>query len=131
MRYIVTLVFLVAALPTFAQLSPAEVVDNQLKAYNAKDIDAFVATYADHVEIYEYGQPTPFMSGKERLRQSYGSMFQTSPDLNAYSTTRIVQGNKVIDHETAEGINGQDPIQVVVIYEIAEGLIEKVTFIYN
>ena len=57
-------------------------------------------------------------------------MFQTSPDLNAYAKNRIVQGNRVIDHEIAEGINGRAAIQVAVIYEVANGLIEKVTFIY-
>ncbi len=57
-------------------------------------------------------------------------MFQTSPDLRAKSTNRIVQGNKVIDHEAAEGNNGKPPIQVVVIYEVDGGLIKKVTFIY-
>lgn len=131
MRPLLTLLFIIAALPVFAQRSPADVVDKQLKAYNSRDIDAFVATYADHIEIYEYGQPTPFVTGKTGLRASYGAMFQTSPNLNAHTTTRIVQGSKVIDHEIADGINGRDPIQVVAIYEIAAGLIEKVTFIYN
>lgn len=111
-------------------LSPAEVVDVQLEAYNSRDIDAFVATYSDQFQAFEYGHEMPFLEGKAALRASYGAMFQTSPNLNAYSKNRIVQGNRVIDHEIAEGINDGPAIQVVVIYEVNEGLIEKVTFMY-
>jgi len=112
------------------EVTPEDVIDMQLSAYNDRDIDAFIATYADDVRCYEYGQPNPFVEGKQALKISYGAMFQTSPDLYAKSTNRIVQGNKVIDHEIAEGINGRSAIQVVVIYELEGELIKKVTFIY-
>ena len=132
MKYLSTIVlFLLSATAVMSQdVSPTEVIDTQLKAYNDRDIDAFVATYSEHVQCYEYAQTNPFLEGKQALKVSYGAMFQTSPDLHAESSNRIVQGNRVIDHETAEGINGRSAIQVVVIYEVNEGLIQKVTFIY-
>lgn len=132
MKHLSTIVlFLVSAVSILAQdVSPATVIDTQLKAYNDRDLDAFAATYADDVQCYEYGQSYPFLEGKQALKASYGAMFQTSPDLYAESSNRIIQGNTVIDHEIAEGINGRSAIQVVVIYEIDAGLIKKVTFIY-
>ena len=40
---------------------------------------------------------------------------------------RIVPGNKVIDHERVCGIREQ-PVEVVAVYEIADGLIRTVWF---
>jgi len=114
MKYLILAISLITSFSLQAQLSPAEVVDKQLKAYNERDIDAFLATYADHITVYEYGNPMPIYEGKGALRSSYGSMFEVSPNLNAYAKNRIVQGNKVIDHEIAEGIGDRAPIQVAV-----------------
>ncbi len=132
MKYLSILaIALLSTVSIIAQdIDPASVIDTLLRAYNDRDIEAFVATYTEDVVCYEYGQSTPFIEGKQRLRLAYGAMFQMSPDLFAESTNRIVQGNKVIDHEVAEGINGGGKVQVVVIYEINDGLISKVTFIY-
>jgi len=122
---------IVSISPAWSQGSnPADVVDRQLEAYNNRDIDAFVVTYAEDIVCYEYGKDQPFVEGKDALRSSYGAMFKTSPNLNAKSINRIVLGNKVIEHEIAEGINGLPAIQVVVIYEFVGDLIKKVTFIY-
>ena len=132
MKYLtlITALFLSMTSVLAQDVSPVDLIEAQLSAYNDRDIDAFVATYADDVTCYEYGQQYPFVEGKAALKMSYGAMFQTSPNLYARSTNRIVQGNKVIDHEIAEGINGRSAVQVVVFYEIADGVIKKVTFIY-
>lgn len=131
MKYLLFLFITLSVSPILAQrINPAEVIDAQLKAYNDRDIDAFVATYSPYVEIYEYGHDRPFMVGREQLRSSYAVMFLNSPDLHAEVSERIVQGHRVIDHETASGINGGSAFNVVVIYELTDGLISKVTFMY-
>ena len=50
------------------------IVDKQLTAYNNQDIDAFLATYHDDVEIYEF-PATLTISSKQALKKSYGKMF--------------------------------------------------------
>lgn len=129
MRYLLTcLSFLMIG--TLSAQDHAAVIDAQLKAYNARDIEAFLATYSEYVEVYEYGHDRPFAVGKDQLRVSYGAMFAKSPNLKAEVSKRIVQGHRVIDHETAYGINDGPAMTVVVIYEVTDGLINKVTFMY-
>lgn len=133
MKSIIVLLLCLGSISSFAQdVSPEEVVDEQLKAYNALNLDAFLAYYADDIEIYEYGRPTPFMTGKDHMRRIYGPMFETSPHLHATIKNRIVQGSKVIDHEVVTGMNGDSgTLQVAAIYEVSGGVITRVTFIYN
>lgn len=51
-----------------------EIVQKRTAAYNAHDIDAFIATYADNVRIYEY--PDKFLGeGTERMRAIFGPQF--------------------------------------------------------
>ena len=65
----------------------------------------------------------------EALQAVYGEVFQNSPDLKASIKNRIIFDNKVIDEEEVTGRIGVAYIKVVVIYEVEEGRIHKVTFI--
>lgn len=124
------LVFSLMSLNAQETISAAQIVDKQLDAYNAKDIEAFLNTYSDHIQVFEFGKDVPMIEGKERLRSTYTNMFDGSPSLNASVTNRIIRNNKIINHEIAMGIYAGDPMEVVVIYEVNDGLIERVTFIY-
>ena len=109
-----------------AEESPRKIVDQQLKAYNNRDIEAFVATYSENVELYNF--PNELIGkGRQELRTNYRAFFESTPDLNCEIKNRIVVGNKVIDEEYLT-INGQY-FSAVAIYEIANGKIAKVTFI--
>ncbi|WP_299224555.1 nuclear transport factor 2 family protein [uncultured Psychroserpens sp.] len=102
------------------------IVQKQLNAYNARNIDAFMATYATDVKLYNY--PNQLRTdGYEQMRKSYSEWFKNAPDLNAYIKKRIVIGNKVIDEEQVTA-NGQI-FHAVAIYEVENGKIKKVTFI--
>jgi hypothetical protein len=105
---------------------PADVVQAQLVAYNAGDIDAFLAVFAEDAKLYRLGNDEPFAAGKEQLRTLYGKLFENSPDLHSEVTTRTVIGNRVIDYERITGRNGQaEPWFIVMIYEVEEGLIRR------
>ncbi len=110
-------------------LTDAEkIVQEQLEAYNNRDIDAFADTYADDVELYQF--PKTFQSkGKPKLVQQYGAFFENTPDLHCEIKNRIVIGNKVIDEESVT-INGEI-LKAIAIYEVENGQIAKVTFIQN
>ena len=108
--------------------NPAGVVQRQLEAYNARDLEAFAATYADNVTIYRLPATQPAITGKAQLREIYRQRF-ASPNLHAEILSRIVMGSKVIDHERVTGI-GEKPLEAVAVYEVVDGLIKTVWFFY-
>lgn len=106
--------------------NPETIVNDQLEAYNKRDIDEFTKTYAKDVKLYEFPENIT-SDGIEELEKRYQVIFQKVPDLNAEIMNRIVLGNKVIDKEKAI-INGKT-YYAIAIYEVDDGLISKVTFI--
>ena len=109
-----------------AEESPRIIVQKQLEAYNARDIDAFMDTYSEDIRLYNF--PNDLISeGKENMRGRYASFFENTPDLNCEIKNRMVIGNKVVDEEYVR-INGSF-ISAVAIYEVENGKIVKVTFL--
>ncbi len=109
-----------------AEESPRIIVQKQLEAYNARDIDAFMATYSENVKLYNYPNQL-FLEGQEKMRERYGTFFENTPDLYCEVKNRIVIGNKVIDEEYVT-VNGSK-VSAVAIYEVENGKIVKVTFV--
>ena len=106
--------------------SPEAIVQKQLDAYNDRDIDAFLATYTEDVQLYNF--PNKVTSeGQNAMRESYAGFFQRTLDLHCEIKNRIIIGNKVIDEEYVT-MNGNH-FKAVAIYEVENGLISKVTFI--
>jgi len=109
--------------------SPEELAEMQLKAYNARDLDAFLAPYSDSVKIYMY--PDNLRSqGIESMRASYGKMFANLPDLHCDLVNRMVLGNTVIDYENVVFSKDKPMIKAIAIYKIENGKIAEVRFIY-
>ena len=109
-----------------AATDPEAIVQAQLEAYNAHDIDAFVATYADDAQIFEH--PAKLLAtGPAQLRERYTARFK-EPNLRAVVAKRIVMGNMVIDHErvTRTFPEGPGMLEAVAIYEVQSGKIAKV-----
>ena len=113
---------------TLIQESPEAIVQRQLNAYNARNIDAFLDTYADSIRIYDFPHE-PLMQGKEELKEQYTKLFSEAPNLYAEVKERIIMDNKIIDQEHVRA--GEDYIDAVAIYEIEDGKIAQVTFIRN
>ncbi|QAY73989.1 DUF4440 domain-containing protein [Agromyces protaetiae] len=106
-----------------------ERVTAQLQAYNARDIDAFAACFADDC-IVEDAEGTLLMRGRAAMHESYGRMFAASPDLHCRIVSRIVVGDHVLDEERVTGRDGRDgESHVVAIYRVAGDLIDHVRFI--
>lgn len=109
-----------------AQPEIEKIVQQQLDAYNARDIDGFMDTYSNDIKLYNF--PNKLTSnGKDKMREGYGSFFETTPDLKCEIKNRIVVGNKVIDEEFIT-VNGSN-FSAVAIYEVENGKIAKVTFL--
>jgi hypothetical protein len=111
---------------TESETEVEKIVQQQLDAYNKRDIDAFMATYSTDVKLYDYPEKLK-SEGQKTMRESYEAFFKRTPDLQAFIKKRIVIGNKVIDEEQVT-INGKI-YNAVAIYEVKNGLISKVTFI--
>lgn len=109
-------------------MTPDQIVQRQLDAYDAGDIDAFVATYTEDVEIYDH-PATLRMQGRDALRETYGRLFTEAPDLKTHIATRIVRGDFVVDDETVTGVPGGGTRGAIAIYQVRDGLIAKVWFI--
>lgn len=106
--------------------SPEGIVQQQLDAYNNRDIDGFMATYASELRLMLYPE-TLIYDKRSMMRGSYSQFFEYTPDLHAEIKNRIVIGNKVIDEEYVT-MNGEN-FTAIAIYEVENGLISKVTFI--
>ncbi|MBL8518452.1 MAG: nuclear transport factor 2 family protein [Betaproteobacteria bacterium] len=102
-------------------------VEAQLAAYNAQDVDAFVACFAEDVVI-EDGAGTIISTGRAVMRENYARMFAAHPLNRAEIVHRIVQGRYIVDHERITG-RTPEPYFAVAIYRVEEGLIHHVRFL--
>jgi hypothetical protein len=128
-RFIHLLLGVLAVAPIAAAAGPSAdpevVVQAQLDAYNARDIDAFVATYTNDAEVFEH--PAKLLAaGSAQLRERYGARFK-EPNLHAAIVKRIVMGNVVVDHEkvTRTFPEGSGLLEAVAIYQVENGKIAK------
>src|SRR5688500_15189655 len=109
-------------------MTPSEIVQRQLDAYDTGDIEAFLATYTDDVEIYDHPS-TLRMTGHDAMHSVESSLFASAPNIKPHISQRIEHGNFVVDHETVTGTPSGETKSVIAIYEVRDGLIAKVWFI--
>ncbi len=109
-------------------LSPLAVVQAQLDAYNAKNIDALLATYAEDAQ--------QFVLHGERLSQGHAEMRPrflarfAEPDLHARLLSRTVVANVVVDCEliTRNFPEGLGTLEMLCVYEVSNGRIQRASF---
>jgi hypothetical protein len=108
-------------------MTAQEAVQHQLDAYNARDLDRFLAVYAADVKVYRPPAAEPSMDGKAALADFHARQRFHLPKLRAELLNRIVMGNKVFDHERVAGIRDA-PFEVVAAYHVVDGMIRTVWF---
>lgn len=101
--------------------------DQQLQAYNNRDIDAFLEPYSDSVRVYIFPDKLLY-TGKDVMRREYSKMFKELPQLHCALLNRITIGDKVIDRELVRVREGQ-MMNAVAVYTIRKGKIAEVMFI--
>ncbi len=109
--------------------TPAEAAQAQLDAYNARDIDLFAQIYSPEVELARLPSGERFVRSRGELRDRYGELFRSAPDLRCHLLTRLVHGAFVVDHEEVEGLPGRGRTRAVAIYEVVDGLIRRGWFL--
>src|SRR5690606_26582147 len=106
--------------------NPLQLAQRQLNAYNAHDLEAFLAAYSDDVEVYQFPDELMF-AGKEEMRKRYAFLNDPATAPHAVILNRIVMGNMVIDHERAT-FPGRPPVEVIAMYEVENNKIVRVYF---
>jgi hypothetical protein len=108
---------------------PEAVVQRQLEAYNAHDLDALLATYAEDAQHFEH-PATLLASGSAQLRERFAARFQET-GLHARLLHRMVAGSVVVDREevTRAFPEGPGKVELLAIYEVQAGRIAKAWFI--
>lgn len=109
-------------------LSPLAVVQAQLDAFNAKDLDALMAAYAPDAEQFAL-HGARMAKGHEEMRARYQVRF-AEPDLHARLLSRTVVGNIVTDSEiiTRNFPEGRGTLEMLCIYEVVDGRIQRASF---
>ena len=109
--------------------SPESLVQQQLDAYNAHDLDALLATYAEDAQLFEH-PATLLASGHSQLRARFALRFQES-NLHARLINRIVMDRFVVDHErvTRTFPEGPGTIELIATYEVVDGKIINAWFL--
>lgn len=108
-----------------------ELAKAEVNAYNAGNIDAFVARYAPDAEIYDLSNTTvPIAKGSKQIREIWGNFFKQFPNLHCHVVSRTIMGNKC---SAIESISGVDPTPLIGVgtyfFNLKTGLIEKVYFV--
>ena len=108
--------------------SPEAVVQTQLEAYNARNLEAFLATYAEDAELTDLPGGV-FARGHVDMRERYTKTF-ADPTLHAEIVKRIVVGNTVVDHERVRRRfpEGLGTLDAIAIYAVETGRITRVWF---
>jgi hypothetical protein len=119
----------IACATTAPRHGPVEVVQREVDAYNAQNVDAFAATYAENAVVTRGPEKAMFLQGREAIRDWYGKMFAKYPQCRARIAERKVEGNAVLDHEiiTGRGPERPDPWDVGWVRNVVEnGFITRV-----
>ena len=111
--------------------SPEAVVQRQLDAYNARDLDAWLATHAADATQYEH-PATLLARGHADIRARMQARFG-EPNLHARLISRSVMGKLVVDHEvvTRNFAAGPGTVELVCIYSVDGGLIQNASFAFG
>ncbi len=114
---------------TMTTCSPTALVQRQLDAFNARDLDALLDTYAS--EARQFAFPDQLLAtGHAEMRVRFAERFR-EPNLHAELLQRTVVGNFVTDHEriTRTFPEGPGTIELLAIYEVSAGRIACAWFI--
>ena len=104
------------------------VVARQLDAYNARDIDAFMAAWREDAEYFEH--PDRLLArGAAEIRIRHEIRFK-EPDLHGKLIARFSVDNLVIDREvvTRNFPEGRGTVDVIAIYQVDGDTIARAWF---
>lgn len=108
-------------------MKPVDVVQAQVEAYNAQDLDAFCACFASDCVIADLNGAVT-QEGAGQIRERYAAMFAQYPENKAQIVSRMAVGDVVIDHERIQR-SPELRLEAIAIYTVRDGLISRVDFV--
>lgn len=112
-------------------VDPETIVRRQLDAYNAHDIEAFMALWSEDAQYFEH--PSKMLaSGAAQIRERHVAGFKEAKPVGEL-ISRVVLGNRVVDHErvTCNFPEGRGQLEVVAIYEVGENTVDRAWFLFG
>jgi hypothetical protein len=106
--------------------TPEQVVDRQLAAYNSHNLDELMATYSSAAQTLVFPTNEILDDGAEAVHKFFQSFFDEGRP-HVEIDKRIVSGNFVIGDEVGSDLRNGN-WQGVAIYEVIDGLIQRVWF---
>ncbi len=101
---------------------PEQVFRAQVDAFNARDLDAFLTTYAEDVELHGL-LPDRVVRGHAEMRPLYAERFQQQP-LHCEIPELVVYGDRwVAAHERVTSPAGT--VELVGVFEVENGRIVR------
>jgi uncharacterized protein (TIGR02246 family) len=108
---------------------PTQVVQAQVEALNAHDVEAFAACYAPDVTITDLSGKDKPVHGIPDLKNTYAFLAKMPKDFHVEIVQRSTSGPIVVDHERAIGLPGnKGQPEAFAVYEVREGKIQHVWF---
>jgi hypothetical protein len=111
--------------------TPEEIVQEQVEAYNARDLQRFVGLYSEDAAIRKLLTGELVGQGAVYFRQRYSERFQSSPDLHATIHDRIALGKFVLDHEEVVQTRSEPTVSALAVYRVGQSKIDDVWFAFG
>lgn len=128
-KLVYVLLFCVSFVTAQEENSAEAVVQKQVEACNAHNLDALLETYSDAVKMYNFPKSHQLLNGKEKVKEVFGNLFEKYPNLHRHLEDRIITGDTILDHEKIT-FNTDEPIQkFVTMYIVANKKIKIVHFL--
>lgn len=99
---------------------PVLVVDDQVRAYNDRDLPRFLGHFTEDVVMRD-GHGGEVSRGVRALGDAYRDRFAANPELHADIVGRLVVGDVVVDQELVR--TAQGTIRAIIAYELRGGRI--------
>lgn len=108
-------------------MEPSDVVQAQIDAYHAHNLDRCMSFYAPDV-VVKRADGTILMDGAEAVRARYAKAMSDHPNLHYDILNRITLGPYVIDEERVTGYapGGPDERRAVLVYRFDGDLIRDI-----
>lgn len=106
-----------------------KIVQEQLEAYNSRDLERFCACYHAEVKVVRLLSDLTTVTNITEFKEAYRNLFATNPQLHCELRSRIVLESAVIDEEFVTGLQrAPEGFHTVAIYGFRDGLIDRIWF---
>lgn len=106
--------------------TPEEIVQASVDAYNAHDVEAYVACFAPAATFGHLGGRI-LLDSREAMNGFYAMQFSERPNIQCSVKQRSVMGPFVVDLQALSG-EGMPAMEAMVVHEIREERIVKVWY---